>query len=150
MEIGICEHRFGDGKMCRGLALKGERYCRHHLRYKDKHDITAQNYEMPDLEDIGSVQLLVNETMRGIVSGKLDQKHARNVLWGASIASANLTRLSKHKPPAEDVIFCESCMTMLQELRELIIATGPEAGRSFGDVLDSKIARARDERKEHP
>ncbi len=149
MEISLCEYRFGDGRKCSAWALHGEHYCRHHLRYRDKRDITSTDYEMPDLDDHQSVQLLVNEAIRGLVAGKLDPKQAKNLLWAASVAASNLKNISKSRPPVTKVRFSSDTLSdAIASLRDYTIAVGPEAGRTFGEVLDARLTKLAAERGE--
>lgn len=144
MEIKLCEHRFGDGNLCKGIALSGENFCRHHLRYQDRREITSPDYQMPDLEDGNSVQLFVNEVLRGLLSGKLDHKQAKSVLWGAMIASANLKQLSKQRPAIRSNN-CQNCDDAMRSwVRKLRITQGEHAGRNLGDILDAGLVAEED------
>lgn len=142
MDITLCEHRFGNGSLCRNFALHGEQFCRHHLRYKDKPDITSPDYQMPQLEDLESIQLFLNEAIRGLLSGKLDSKQGRCLVWAALVASSNLKALSKQKLSDVVLNLKESPSSeVIESLRGLIIGAGPHTGRTIGEVLDAKLAK---------
>ena len=100
---------------------------------------------MPDLEDASSVQLFVNEILRGLISGKFDQKQAKGALWGAMIASTNLRQLSSLKP--RDVATkCDSCERGMNGwVRDLKISSGVNAGRTIGEILDADVSPPADE-----
>jgi len=144
METKLCEHRFGDGNLCKGIARAGENFCRHHLRYQDRRDVTSPDYQMPDLEDANAVQLFVNEVLRGLLSGHLDPKQAKSVLWGAMIASANLKQLSKQRPAIRSNN-CKNCDEGMRSwVRNLQITQGEHAGRHLGDILDAGLVAEED------
>jgi hypothetical protein len=156
MEVTLttCEHRFGNGRACKGLAIRGENFCRHHLRYKDQRDITSPDYEMPDLEDGDSVQLLVNEALRALVSGKMETNRGKTILWGALIASSNLKRAqlgrfddnpSRIKGQTEfewvKYVCEERITTAIGMMRPYIIGSGRDAGRTIGEVFDRIVSQ---------
>jgi hypothetical protein len=140
MEIKLCEHRFGNGRVCRNYTLQGQNYCRHHLRYKDRYDITSPDYIMPDLEDNEAVQLFLNEAIRGMLSGKLNPQQGRSIIWGAMIASGNLRALARQNEAAPKVTLPSRAISAaVRSLCDLVIGTGPDAGRTFGELLQTKL-----------
>ncbi len=148
-DIKLCEYRFGDGNLCKGIALRGADFCRHHLRYQDQFDVTSPDYRMPSLEDANSVQLFVNEVLRGLLSGKLDPKHAKSVLWGAMIASANLKQVPRQRPALRSNN-CQNCDEGMRSwVRDIYITQGEHAGRNIGDILDAGL-EAREDPPESP
>jgi hypothetical protein len=140
MDIKLCEHRFGNGKVCRNYTLNGQNFCRHHMRYNDRHDITSPDYIMPDLEDNEAVQLFLNEAIRGMLSGKLDPKQGRSIIWGAMVASGNLRALAKQNEAAHRVALSSRVIAdAVNSLRHLVVGSGPDAGRTFGELLQAKL-----------
>ena len=140
MEIKLCEHRFGNGRVCKNYTLVGQNYCRHHVRYKDRLDITSPDYIMPDLDDGDAVQLFLNEAIRGMLSGKLDPKQGRSIIWAAMVASTNLRTLAKQHQGAYKVthssrLLCDA----INSLSDLVVGSGPDAGRTFGELVQAKL-----------
>ena len=140
MDIKLCEHRFGNGRVCRNYTLHGQNFCRHHIRYNDRHDITSPDYIMPDLEDNEAVQLFLNEAIRGMLSGKLDPKQGRSIIWGAMVASGNLKALVKQNGAAHKLQLSNRAITdAVNSLRDLVVGSGPDSGRTFGELLQVKL-----------
>jgi hypothetical protein len=88
--IRTCNHIKSAGEPCGSPAMRNEHYCYHHLRYRRNHDLGSPDYEVPILDDPDSVQLLINDVIRSLVKGSIDQKKATAILYAAQLASNNV------------------------------------------------------------
>jgi hypothetical protein len=151
-----CEHIFGDGDACGALALRDQKYCYFHLRYRRNKQIpTDDDYEFPVLEDQDAVQLLVSDIMRGILKGKIDTRMANSLLYATQIASGNLSRWKKlpgNVAEPEDEEPEESKEPIMAKLlREALsgfkVQGGPHDGMSADELLVRKIQEVTAARK---
>jgi hypothetical protein len=100
-----CEHLMINGEFCRGVALRGRKYCFFHLihigrrlRAERVHELALANQfdsslmsmELPLLEDANSIQLALSHVIDDVMHGRLDNKRAGLVLYALQTASANL------------------------------------------------------------
>ncbi|MBZ5630000.1 MAG: hypothetical protein LAO06_14170 [Acidobacteriia bacterium] len=84
-----CQHVKLSGEPCGQPARRGRRFCRFH----DESSRKQPQFSLPVVEDAASLQLALNQIMRGLANDLLDYKKAALLLYGCQIASANLKRL---------------------------------------------------------
>lgn len=84
-----CQHVKLNGDACGQPARRGRRFCRFH----DETTRKRPEFSLPVIEDAASLQLALNQIMRGLADDLLNYKKASLLLYGCQIASANLKRL---------------------------------------------------------
>ncbi len=99
----ICEHIKDNGIRCGAPALQGEIYCRFHVRVRTTVSPVDQMYELPILETEESVQIALQHMMRGLLSGKLNEKKAQVMMTGINTA-AKLLRQQNQNAPREALL----------------------------------------------
>src|SRR5271169_720005 len=94
-----CQHIKVNGTLCGSPALRRNRFCYFH---KLHHEETIQlntdrarrrrnvTIELPVLEDANSIQVMLMQIMRLIITGQIDGKSAGLLLYALQTASANL------------------------------------------------------------
>lgn len=92
----LCTHIKINGTQCGSPALRRNRYCFFHRKWRDqqirlnaKHPECA-TFELPVLEDNESVQVAVMQVMRLILARQIDSKTAGLLLYALQTASLNL------------------------------------------------------------
>jgi hypothetical protein len=106
-----CQHLKINGTQCGSPALRRNRFCFFHKRFKDEQIKLSTDrarrgvatFELPILEDANSIQIALMQVMRLLVSGQLEHKTASLLLYALQTASVNL-RLTNFKPFSNDVI----------------------------------------------
>jgi len=106
-----CQHIKINGTQCGSPALRRNRFCYFHKRFQDERiKLSADRarrgvatFELPVLEDANSIQIVLMQVMRLLVSGQLDHKTASLLLYALQTASTNL-RMTKFDPRRHDVI----------------------------------------------
>lgn len=114
-----CRHLFVEGRQCGSRSLRNENFCYYHHTTRipapnvrpvtgfDCHD--AFELPMPDCHD--AIQYGIGEVLRRLAAQQIEAKTASLMLYGLSIASANLARndrrlaqaRSQPEPQAEPV-----------------------------------------------
>ncbi|HEX4066702.1 MAG TPA: hypothetical protein VHZ09_11825 [Acidobacteriaceae bacterium] len=88
-----CRHIKTGGEQCRSLAMTGNHYCWHHRWYRKPHYTGVKGYDrVAFLEDVASVQLILSQSMQGLIDRTLDPTMARTLFYGCQVASG-LVRL---------------------------------------------------------
>jgi hypothetical protein len=107
-----CQHIKVNGTLCGSPALRRNRFCYFH---KLHHEETIQlntdrarrrrnvTIELPVLEDANSIQVMLMQIMRLIITGQIDGKNAGLLLYALQTASTNLARTS-FQPRMHDVV----------------------------------------------
>lgn len=97
----LCRHIRANGRRCQAPALREESWCYFHARLHARHrDIRPVGtvpapgaIDLPAIEDHDSVQLAISIVLGALAGGKLDEKRARAIFHGLTIASRNLQEL---------------------------------------------------------
>lgn len=109
-----CHHIKVNGTQCGSPALKDQRHCFFHqahrprvLRMDRNLQQSAASITLPVLEDANSIQVVVMQVTRLLLSGQIDHKTAALTLYALQIASSNLARLSfEADKPTRIVVDC--------------------------------------------
>ena len=78
VEIPQCNHIKRDGARCGSPALRGKALCYFHSRAPKP----RKKRVVPEVPDPGNPLAVLNWTLRGLMSGKLDNKSAGQILYG--------------------------------------------------------------------
>jgi len=133
----ICEHIKDNGIRCGSPALAGERLCHFHIRIYDVQTSPEDpNYNLPVLETEQSVQIALQQMMRGLLSGKLSEKKSKVMLSGIKAAAA-LIRQAKNNVPREDLL-----NEIASELRARMPITNGKPPRSVTNLGEEEPAVA--------
>jgi hypothetical protein len=95
-----CQHLKVNGTQCGSPALRRNRFCFFHKRFRAERIAVNQArarrraaiFDLPVLEDANSIQVSLTQIMRLIALGHLDSKTAGLLLYALQTASANLRR----------------------------------------------------------
>jgi len=106
-----CQHLKINGTQCGSPALRRNRYCFFHKRFRDEQiKLSAgrarrgvATFVLPLLEDANSIQIALMQVMRLLVSQQIEPKTASLLLYALQTASSNL-RLTRFEPHRHDVI----------------------------------------------
>ncbi len=100
----ICEHIKDDGARCGGAVVRGECFCRFHVRVTD-HQLSPgePGYTLPVLETEQSIQIALQQMMAALLSGKLSERKAAVMLSGIKAAAA-LVRQAQASTPKQDLL----------------------------------------------
>ncbi len=108
--IRRCQHIKVNGTQCGSPALRDEKYCYFHMRWHaSKMSVILKQREhwiagLPTLEDANSIQVVLAEVMRLLVTQEVDHKTGALLLYAMQTASANLKRTSFEPEPTRVVI----------------------------------------------
>ena len=107
-----CQHIKVNGTLCGSPALRRNRFCYFHkLHHEERIVLNADRARrrrnvtiaLPVLEDANSIQVMLMQIMRLIITGQIDGKNAGLLLYALQTASANLARTS-FQPRMHDVV----------------------------------------------
>src|SRR5947209_9345598 len=105
-----CQHIKVNGTQCGSPALRRNRFCFFHKRFRDEQirlaaDRKPRNptFVLPVLEDADSIQVALMQVMRLLVCRQIEHKTASLLLYALQTASANL-RLTNFKPYRHQVV----------------------------------------------
>ncbi len=90
-----CRHVMTSGSKCEAPALKGGHFCYYHTRlHLDvKKQITpTDSIEIPVIEDHCTLQLVLAQVLKQLVSGNIDRQRAGLLLYGLQIAAQTVDR----------------------------------------------------------
>ena len=83
-----CQHIKTNGNRCGSPCIQGHPFCYFHNRaYLDRKD-----FRIPLIEDAESLQLAINEVLRGLFAGQIDMLEARTALYAMRISAVNMPR----------------------------------------------------------
>jgi hypothetical protein len=109
--IPRCQHLKVNGKQCGSPALRHERYCYFHDRWRQERSRKGEEeappsgaFELPVLEDANAIQVAVMRVMQMMINGQLTPKMGGMLLYGLQIASNNLHKIDLDPMPDEVVI----------------------------------------------
>jgi hypothetical protein len=97
-----CEHIRINGALCRCPAMKGKRFCYFHEKSRKR--MKLKSLDVGSLEDHNSVQMAIQQVIRAVMMGLLDQKIAGLALYGLQTASANLAYCEFEPAAAETAL----------------------------------------------
>jgi hypothetical protein len=130
LNVPRCQHVKINGAQCGSPALSRQTLCFFHKRFQeekitliDRERRHLSSFDLPVIEDAESIQMVVMEISRQILSRQMDAKTAGVLLYAMQIASCNL-RMAQFAPPApsdivvdfEEVV--ETCLTGQQPSKE--------------------------------
>ena len=123
MPARICDHLKSDGHRCGAVALRGHDYCRHHVANVRREQPAqtravskAPPLELPELDDIPSIQKALTRVMNGILDGRIESKTAGLLLYALQLARTNLDRAWDY--PVEEVGSIQ--LTLMEVMRDLL------------------------------
>jgi len=114
VSIRRCQHIKVNGTQCASPALRDEKCCYYHIRYRRKSievNLDVQEHgtiTLPTLEDANSVQVGLAEVLRLLVTQQIGHRTAALMLYALQIASTNLKHTSFEPEPTLVVIDRES------------------------------------------
>jgi hypothetical protein len=102
MAFPFCRHILTNGRRCHSPALRDENWCFFHARLHARHRALRPlgtvpapgTLDLPALEDRDSVQVALSLIISSVASGKLEEKRARVLFLGLTLASRNLANTS--------------------------------------------------------
>ena len=95
-----CQHIKTNGTRCKSPAMKLRKYCYYHDQQRCPR---TDRIGIPALEDANAVQMAIQQVVRGILNGILDNKTAGLALYGLQTAAMNLPNTS-FEPEREEII----------------------------------------------
>ena len=106
-----CQHLKLNGTQCGSPALRRNRFCFFHKRFRDEQIALAVDrkrraparFFLPVLDDANSIQIALMQIMRLILSHQIEHKSASLLLYALQTASTNL-RQTDFKPHRHEVI----------------------------------------------
>jgi hypothetical protein len=152
--IRRCQHIKVNGTQCASPALRDEKHCYFHMRWRRKSMEVNPNVQehgtitLPTLEDANSIQVGLAEMLRLLATSQIDHRTAALMLYALQTASANLRMTSFEPEPTRVVIDQESV-----ERRPIgATAWSAVAGREYDDLteddqIEADLTRAKDKEK---
>jgi hypothetical protein len=94
---GLCHHFMESGFYCQNPALRGRRFCYHHLRLRGESIRMARaiakrlpyRFSMPALDNLYAVQAAVEQVARALAAGLMDRRQAGTLLWSLQQSAIN-------------------------------------------------------------
>ena len=104
--IARCQHIKVNGTQCGSPALKRNKFCFFHKRWRDTRIVISKaarrsraSLDLPVLEDANSVQVALMQVMRLTLRNQIDPKVSGLLFYGLQTASCNL-RNANFEPAA--------------------------------------------------
>jgi hypothetical protein len=95
-----CQHFKFNDEQCRQPALRHKKYCRfHNFIHETSSTPSDGRLLIPLAEDTPSIQIGINQIMRGIVSNTIDHKTAWLLLYSLQLSTSNLAKQRDVFPP---------------------------------------------------
>jgi hypothetical protein len=154
VSIRRCQHIKVNGTQCASPALREEKCCYFHMRWRRKSmDVNLNVQEhgtimLPILEDANSIQVGLAEVMRLLATQQIDHRTAALMLYALQTASANLKQTSFEPEPTRVVIDQESV-----ERRPIgASAWSKVAGREYDELtedgqIEDDLIRVKDKQR---
>ena len=154
VSIRRCQHIKVKGTQCASPALREEKCCYFHMRWRRKSmDVNLNVQEhgtimLPILEDANSIQVGLAEVMRLLATQQIDHRTAALMLYALQTASANLKQTSFEPEPTRVVIDQESV-----ERRPIgASAWSKVAGREYDELtedgqIEDDLIRVKDKQR---
>jgi hypothetical protein len=107
-----CRHIAYSGYQCRRPSLEGQPFCYQHARFSEPQPAPPRYSRepavmIPLLDDRATVQVVIAEVMRALVTRSIAAEEARALFYGLQLASANLGRIEKSTKEQEPVVSIE-------------------------------------------
>ncbi len=97
-----CLHFKFNDEQCRQPALRHKKYCRFHKFIHEANSAPSNGRLLiPLAEDTPSIQIGINQIMRGIVAGDIDHKTAWLLLYSLQLSTSNIAKQRDVFPPPE-------------------------------------------------
>ena len=101
-----CSHIYDTGRACKSFAVKQQRYCVNHLRYRARRLRAAQarargerfEFNLPPLESMHAVHSALSQLAEAITADVIDRRSAHLLLSVLRVASSNLRHPDKWQP----------------------------------------------------
>ena len=108
MAVHRCQHLKTNGRQCGSPALRAEKFCYFHRRWKGcyalindaRTDPVPAELIFPVLEDYESIQMAIMQVLQKLPTGHLNSKTAGLLLYGLQIASSATPTSSPTTPKA--------------------------------------------------
>jgi hypothetical protein len=154
VSIRRCQHIKVNGTQCASPALRDEKHCYFHMRWRRKSMEVNMNFNergtitLPTLEDANSVQVGLAELLRLLATNQIDHRTAALMLYALQTASSNVKRTSFEPEPTRVVIDQESV-----ERRPIgASAWSKIAGREYDeltedDQIEDDLIRVKDKQR---
>ena len=146
--IRRCQHIKVNGTQCASPALRDEKHCYFHMRWRRKSMEVNPNVQehgtitLPTLEDANSIQVGLAEMLRLLATSQIDHRTAALMLYALQTASANLRMTSFEPQPTMVVIDRESV-----ERRPIgATAWSAVAGCEYDEMEDSRTGNGSNEK----
>ena len=128
MPAKLCHYLKADGSSCQSPALRGEKYCCHHVRFKG-HPVRIRRGRrsdapdpilVPPPKDLRELNVRLWRVGQGILRGEIDHARARRVLYECERIGAKLRAALSAEMPKEHqrVAKMEEDELFVAELRE--------------------------------
>ena len=137
MPVELCRHIRPNGLQCQAVALKSSVFCYFHRRLHDSHrvyrntivarpDLQRQGaiFDLGTLEDRVAIQIAISKVVNALATNQIDLKHARALLYGLQLASANARNLNPIPEPQAVVREVHLSPSLLDETATDIAAPG--------------------------
>ena len=137
MPVELCRHIRPNGLQCQAVALKSSVFCYFHRRLHDSHrvyrntivarpDLQRQGaiFDLGTLEDRVAIQIAISKVVNALATNQIDLKHARALLYGLQLASANARNLDPVPAPQSVVREVHLSPSLLDETATDIAAPG--------------------------
>src|SRR6202158_503276 len=141
-KIRRCQHIKVNGTQCGSPALREEKYCYFHMRWRggsrfaealQKREISG----LPILEDANSIQVGLAEVMFQLATQEIDHRTAALMLYALQTASTNL-RMTSFEPEPTRVVIDQECV----ERRPLgASAWSKVEGREYDDLTEDALTQ---------
>ena len=96
-----CLHFKFNDEQCRQPALRHKKYCRFHDFMHEANSVPGHGRLLiPLAEDTPSIQIGINQIMRGIVSNTIDHKTAWLLLYSLQLSTSNIAKQRDVFPPS--------------------------------------------------
>jgi hypothetical protein len=155
MPFETCSHVKEDGVYCDSPALRGRKYCYHHLMQRGRRlrlALAQSRNEpapliLPPLENLGSIQVALSEIVQALAAGQLDHRSAGLMLYAIQQAATVSLRVAqmevalqgaKGEAPADN-------RTRLQEYPEFERKFGLQPGVDLDAETDHAMRAAEDQ-----
>jgi hypothetical protein len=101
-----CLHFKFNDEQCRQPALRHKKYCRFHNFIQEANGLPSDGrLRIPLAEDTPSIQIGINQIMRGIISNTIDHRTAWLLLYSLQLSTSNIAKqrdLFPAPPPEEE------------------------------------------------
>jgi len=141
VSIRRCQHIKVNGTQCASPALRDEKHCYYHIRYRRKSmevNLNVQEHgtiTLPLLEDANSIQVGLAEVLRLLATQQIDHRTAALMLYALQTASANL-RMTSFEPEPTRVVIDRECV----ERRPIgASAWSKVAGREYDELTEDDL-----------